>query len=167
MEGFRVQGSGFRKAALRFVELTLESLFEAIEHSHALLVPVTNGLERLLRDVLLPQGNVNVMDCFERLAASPIDSFDLIPDVPIAVFLRQVRGGTVRGTPHLRSQLVPLLRGPGVRQITHVQMKIAQPLINEQVFDAEKACHTKSPRIEERDRNFSTPSNFLFLNPEP
>ena len=161
MGGFRVQGSGFRKAAQRFVELAFEGFFKAIEHAHAFFVPVAKGLERLLCDISLSQSNVNVMQRLEGLTTSSINPFDFILDVLIAVLLGQVCRRTVRGSSCLRCQFISLFRWPHVRQIAYLKAEVAQPLINNQVFDAKKPAIRILPYTSKVTETFVAPKDFL------
>src|SRR3569833_2984019 len=72
---------------------------------------------------------------FQRFSASAVDPFDLVPNVPIAVLLRQIGWRTVGCTPELGRQLEPLLDRPCPRQLTDLNVQPAKTLVHLQVLD--------------------------------
>ena len=89
------RGSVFRgiwKLAFPFGELTFQASLQPVQHSDALLISFSKPSIFLQRDVVLESSNVKMVDCFGGFTSSAIDTFNLIPDVPVIVSFRQLGG---------------------------------------------------------------------------
>ena len=75
------------------------------------------------------------MNRLSRFASAPVDSFDLVADMPVVVFLGQLCRGTIRGTAHLRSEFISFLLRPFMAQVAYFNVQLAELLIDLQVFD--------------------------------
>jgi hypothetical protein len=75
------------------------------------------------------------MNRLSRFASAPVDSFDLVADMPVVVFLGQLCRGTIRGPAHLRSEFISFLLRPFMAQVAYFNVQLAELLIDLQVFD--------------------------------
>jgi hypothetical protein len=109
-------------SSLPFWELPLKCFLRAIQHPDAF--PISSSKRRV--DF---RGNVGFLSCHKQmvyrlrsLAPTPIHSLNLITDMTVVVFLRELCWGAVGRSANLRADFVSLLRWPGVAQITDLDM---------------------------------------------
>jgi hypothetical protein len=68
-------------------KLPLKRLLQAVEHAHTFLVAISILLERRLRQVLLQQSHIQVMDRFTGFTTAAIHPLNLVSHVSIVVLL--------------------------------------------------------------------------------
>src|SRR4051794_37939905 len=90
MRGFRVRGSGFRKATLLGRELALKRSFESIQHAHTLMISIAKREVAFLGMIALKHPHVEMVNRFKRFAARAIRGAMQLSDEFIPLVARPV-----------------------------------------------------------------------------
>jgi hypothetical protein len=72
---------------------------------------------------------------FADFTAAAIRAFDLAADVPIIVSLGQLSRSAIGRSPDLRAKLIFLVARPTMAELANLNVQLAKPLINIQVFN--------------------------------
>lgn len=75
-----------------------------------------------------------MMHGFRRFSTTSIHAFDLVPDMPIIVFLGQLSGRTVGGPPDLGAQFEFLLGRPAMADSGNFNVELAELSIYNQIL---------------------------------
>jgi hypothetical protein len=117
-------------SSLPFRKLPLKCLLQAIKHPDAFLISRAKRCVDVRR-------NVSFLSCHKQMVyrLRSIHSLNLVADMTVVIFFRELCWGAVGRSANLRADFVSLLRWPGVAQITDLNMEPTKFLVDFQVLN--------------------------------
>lgn len=117
-------------SSLPFRKLPLKCLLQAIKHPNAFLISRAKRCVDVRR-------NVSFLSCHKQMVyrLRSIHSLNLVADMTVVIFFRELCWGAVGRSANLRADFVSLLRWPGVAQITDLNMEPTKFLVDFQVLN--------------------------------
>ncbi|HQN79513.1 MAG TPA: hypothetical protein PLB64_00480 [Kiritimatiellia bacterium] len=116
--------------------------FHAVQHPDAFAVSLAEAGECFLGFIFAQMGHVKVVNSFGGFAAAAVDTFDFVAHVAVIILFGQLGGRAVGRPPDLRAQFVFFLGRPAMRKIGDFQVKLAESLINDQIFHIPEFSHS-------------------------